>query len=365
MISEKNHGGVDDEKKRSLLKTAGATVAGSTILPSLLGTATGEETQINVSMYDDETWTMGEKAQEDHYYSASYDERWAIGSSLHTYGGCPDDTGKWSVTYDIDGSAGVKRYPYDQQPSDGFFVDRIGKQKVSVFEPYETGDDEEVYFTNDKDKSAVWPAPDSDWAEVAETAFTNVAEIAIGEINPILGGMKAAGEVFNEMLHEFNIINETKGESYEVGYDYSQWDLQSEVNQYAQWKHTLNYDDDTVHYAENYMASDGAGVECSVNWKITTHAPSSDTCSSSTGTMSTQSCTTDSRSNKPDWITDISKAPKDFKKKYGLQKVPIPVLEKVGFERDDLQIVDGNKAWWAANIPTKAEVVPRSETPSR
>lgn len=341
-----------NQEKRSFLKKTGATLVGGTIVPSLIGRASADQTNINVSMYEGETWTMDETSYVDEYYSITEDERYAIGSALHTYGGSPTDDGKWEVSYDIDGSGGARRYPSDGNPyDDGEWVNKIAHQRTQVSDSEQSGDDEELYFTTDPDVTGIYPAPDGDASTVAKEAFENVAEVAIGAASPLVGPLKSAAEVFDVLLHEFNVINEdNKNETYTIGRDYDQADWAAEVNQYAKWKYVLPWGDEAEHYAENEIAVDSWNVSAAVNWKITTHAPEESTSSSGT-TISSRS---------PDWKTDLSKAPDSFKKKYGLRKVPLSVLETAGFNTDRVQVVDGNKGWWAAKIPISAEARPRT-----
>lgn len=324
--------------RRKFLKTTGA-VGGSIITPQLIGTAVADTKNEDETIYGDDSWKRSSKNEQDEYYSVSENERYVIGNGLRSFGGQWSLDGNWEVMLDLDGYGAVRRYPYDQTPEDGYKVDRIGRHYVSIVDADDGYYNTSVFTSADSENLSGWPSEKYDAFDAAEDVFVEIAKVAAAQVDDVVDGVSTAKEIYDKVYHEWSDKQENESESYEYRWEYADGylsaDAHSDIDHYLKWEFHMGEDDNASHYAESYMATGGYGIQLAINWKIHVYSPAN-----------------------PDSMTTSER------EQFGIRKIPAAEAAKAGFDVKPENLVDGDKVWYASDVPIEAEIISMEEAPT-
>lgn len=375
--------------KRNFIKTAAIMAGGGGAIAKLADGVEAKTDYWDLFVENDDTWVKNNYTSVTEQYSISEDETYALSSSVKSFGGCPSDRGGWLIHFENNNIGRVHRHPYDGGPEDGYKMDRIGYQTVNVSDPGDSSDSQLIEFTKDGQYTGGGPAEDTN-----DSLEGDVVELVISEslnlLNSNFGLALNASKIAAEAFYDWAVEESTPDEYYELQWNYADGytgkQTHPEVKNYIGWGFEMDWDSTATHYVNARIKTKGKGLEVHENVKIEVTSPSSDQCSGGTrsltdpkemgaysdsstsqnseGEFDPMSQQDDCTRGPPPWAKDVSNAPEEFKKKYGLRKVPIDILERAGFDPDRLQ-TDGDKAWWASSIPTKVTMTGKANRNDR
>lgn len=268
-------------------------------------------------------------------YSVSENDHYQITSTIRCTGGYPKSNGRWGTTFRNSAYGVARRYnPSTETPKQGTNISVIDGHSISYTDA-DDGNQSTFAYKYDTGYVGGWPTPQATALEIAEATLEAFFEVTIGELSKRANALLTAKDIYDNVKDTINENESTiEGENREFVWWYGDgWtsDEHSDVCHFSEVDYEQEYDSTSTFYIESAM-TDGT-VNPKVNWRVDVEAPTS---AQSTSTASSYS-------------GDPARYSEETRKKFGLRKIPLRDLKKVGIELEDPLIVDGDKVWFATN----------------